>query len=69
MALARQKRWPKDQPTIKQNPFILSVGRGFSPTKMLDLKTNLHFEADYKSRLEPTDLLNILKNNLITEKH
>ncbi|TMM55791.1 AhpC/TSA family protein [Maribacter algarum] len=28
----------------------------------------VHFEEDYMTRLEPTELLNILKNNLITEK-
>lgn len=50
------------------NNFELPVPAVYVINKKMEI-VFVHFEADYKSRLEPTDLLNILKNNLITEKH
>ncbi|WP_299439823.1 peroxiredoxin-like family protein [uncultured Aquimarina sp.] len=50
----------------KNNNFELPVPAIYIINKKMEI-VFVHFEEDYMTRLEPTELLNILKNNLITE--
>ncbi len=51
----------------ENNNFELPVPAVYVINKEMEI-VFVHFEEDYMTRLEPTELLNILKNNLITEK-
>lgn len=49
------------------NKFELPVPAVYVINKNMEI-VFIHFEEDYMTRLEPIELLNILKNNLITEQ-